>query len=185
MDRENAEKDKKLFLAFEEGLSHFHTVLSPARSGASPAMLNKYLCKEWILYVKLLEVSACGKHSIKASYYLWSYWRPPLVSNLTLKLHSTVFSLHVMMLLARVSLLIFSAGKSLLSSTCTYMATTQLNIPCSRKSLFPWVKLSPLLTPSSSFIRPSFSKVGHDLAPSKGPELHLVGVGMCLYHQPV
>lgn len=43
MERENAEEDKKLFLAFEQGLPHFHTVLSPAYSVAIPALLNKYL----------------------------------------------------------------------------------------------------------------------------------------------
>lgn len=57
MERENAEEDKKLFLAFEQGLPHFHTVLSPAYSVAIPALLNKYLWKKWTLYVHFLEVS--------------------------------------------------------------------------------------------------------------------------------
>lgn len=60
MERENAEEDKKLFLAFEQGLPHFHTVLSPAYSVAIPALLNKYL---WIL--------AEGRVFCKLSHYMF------------------------------------------------------------------------------------------------------------------
>lgn len=45
-ERETAEESKKFFLAFEQGLPQFHTVLSLTHHVASPVVLNKYLWSE-------------------------------------------------------------------------------------------------------------------------------------------